>query len=166
VKINYEYIISLIQNIVTPEGNESEEDFKAKVDEIRGYITEFSETNPKLGGMMGEILDGVEKDRAAYFDRNISEILADMKRDTMKTLVDGFVKKWFVDRGAVIYAIENNRNGLIPNASVLKDSIRYAEYKESVEEPLMKPKARSQMVAELEDMIEEEITPLQIGVNY
>lgn len=89
-----------------------------------------------------------------------------MKRDAMNTVVDHFVRKWFVDRDAVMFAVQNNVNGVIPNASVLKDSLRYAEYKESVEEPLTKFKARSQMIAELEDMTQEENTPLQIGVNY
>lgn len=126
VNINYEYIIGLIQNIVTPEEDESDEDFKAKVDEIRGYINEFSESNAKLGNMMLTILD----------------------------------------RAAVLYAVENNVNGLVPNASVLKDSMKYAEYKESTEEPLKKPKARSRMVLELEELIADEIVPLQIGVNY
>ena len=166
VNINYEYIIGMIQDIVTPSDDETDEEFKEKVDEIRGYITEFSEGNPKLGGMMLSLLDGVEKDRMAYADRNISEILARMKKDTLNTLVDNFAKKWFMDRAAVMYAVENNNNGLIPNASILKDSIRYAEYKDSTDEPLKKPKARSQMISELEDLIEEEIVPLQIGVNY
>ena len=166
VNINYEYIIGLIQDIVTPTEDETDEEFKAKAEEIRGYINEFSERNEKLGGMMLSILDGVEKDRRAYMGKNISEILADMKRDTLNRVVDDFVGKWFVDRAAVVYAVENNNNGLIPNASILKDTMNYSYYKDSTEEPLKKPKARSQMISELEDMIEEEIVPLQIGVNY
>ena len=167
VKIDYEYIISLIQDIVSNVDEETDDaDFKAKVDEVRGYIAEFSEGNEKLGGMMLRILDDVEKDKAAFIGRNISEILANMKRDAMNTVVDNFVRKWFVDRDAVMFAVQNNVNGVIPNANVLKDSLRYAEYKESTEEPLKKPKARSQMIAELENMIQEEIVPLQIGVNY
>ncbi len=166
VNINYEYIISLIQDIVTPEEGETEEEFKAKVDEIRAYIDDYSKVNNKLAGMMMSILEGIEKDREAYEGKNISEILSDMKHDTMNRCVDEFVKKWFVDRTAVVYAVEHNKGGLVPNASVLKDSIRYQEYKEATEEPLSKFKARSKMVSDLEDMIQEEIVPLQIGVNY
>ena len=166
VNINYEYIIGLIQDIVTPTEDETDEEFKAKAEEIRRYINEFSVRNAKLGDMMLSILDGVEKDRAAYAGKNISEILADMKHDTLNRVVDNFTRKWFVDRAAVMYAVENNNNGLIPNASILKDTLNYSEYKESTEEPLKKPKARSQMISELENMINEEIVPLQIGVNY
>ena len=167
MKIDYEYIINLIQDIVSNVDEETDDaDFKAKVDEVRGYIAEFSEGNEKLGGMMLRILDDVEKDKTAFVGRNISEILADMKRDAMNAVVDRFVRKWFVDRDAVMFAVQNNVNGVIPNASVLKDSLRYAEYKEATEEPLKKPKARSQMIAELENMIQEEIVPLQIGMGY
>ena len=163
VKIDYEYIISLIQDIVSGvDDNTDDADFQARVNEVRGCIAEFSEGNEKLGGMMRRILDDVEKDKAAFAGRNISEILAGMKRDAMNTVVDNFVRKWFVDRDAIMFAVQNNVNGVIPNAGVLKDSLRYAEYKESTEEPLKKPKARSQMIAELEDMLQEEIIPLQM----
>ena len=167
VKIDYEYIINLIQDIVSNVDEETDDaDFKAKVDEVRGYIAEFSEGNEKLGGMMLRILDDVEKDKTAFAGRNISEILANMKRDALNTVVDHFVRKWFVDRDAVMFAVYNSVNGVIPNASVLKDSLRYAEYKESTEEPLKKPKARSRMITELEDIIVREIVPLQIGMRY
>ena len=164
VKIDYEYIINLIQDIVSNMDDETDEDeFKAKVEEIRGYIKEFSAGNETLGGMMLTILDDVERDKKVFAGKNISEILSDMKRDAMNAVVDRFVQKWFVDRSAVVYAVENHNSGMIPNASVLKDSMRYAEYRESTEEPLKKPKARSQMIAELQDIIVKEIMPLQIG---
>lgn len=51
VKIDYEYIINLIQDIVSNMNDETdEEEFKAKVEEIRGYIKEFSAGNETLGG--------------------------------------------------------------------------------------------------------------------
>ena len=108
----------------------------------------------------------LKKNKTAFVGRNISAILANMKRNAMNTIVDVFVRKLFVERDAVMFAVQNNVNGVIPNASVLKDSLRYAGYKESAEEPLTKFKARSQMIAELENMIQKDITPLQMGVNY
>lgn len=58
VKIDYEYIINLIQDIVSNVDEETDDaDFKAKVDEeVRGNIVEFSEGNEKLGAMMLSIL--------------------------------------------------------------------------------------------------------------
>ena len=159
VNINYEYIISLIQDIVNSDEEESEKEFRSKIEEIRSYIVEFKKTNEKLGSMMLTILNDVEKDRSAYFGRNISEILSDMKHSAINAAVDSFAVKWCVDRNAVLYAVENHYDGRVTNASVLKDTLRYAEYKESTPDPLKKPKARSQMILELEDMIKEEIIP-------
>ena len=160
VKIDYEYIISLIQDIVS--NDDEEEDFKAKAEEVRGYIEEFSVGNEKLGAMMLRILNDIEKDRTAFSGKNISEILADMRQDAIETVVDSFVARWFVDRDAILYAVYNNVNGDIPNASVVKDSLQYAKYRASTEGPLRKPKARSQMISELTEMIQNEILPLQV----
>ena len=158
--IDYEYILNLIQDIVS---STDDDDFEAKIEEVRGYIAEFSQTNEKLGGMMQKILDDVEENRSAFAGRNISEILAGMKRDALDAVVDKFVRKWFVDRNAVLYAVENNHNGVIPNATALKDSMRYAEYKASAGvDALKKPRARSQMIAELEKLILDEVMPLQV----
>lgn len=166
-KIDYEYIINLIQNIVSSMDNDGTAgDSKSKIAEIRGYIAEFSQQNPKLGNMMEQIMDGIEKDKEAYYGRNISEILTEMKQDVVDRLVNKFVEEWYVDKSAVLFAIENHRNGAIPNINNLKDSINYQKYKESTENPLNKLKARSALAAELEKLIEEEIKPLQIGNFY
>ena len=110
--------------------------------------------------MLLQILNDIEKDKKAFAGRNISEILSNMKRDAMNAVIDQFVHKWFVDRDAVRFAVQNSVHGSIPNASVLKDSLCYQEYKEGTVEPLKKPKARSQMISELEEVIQEEIEPL------
>ncbi len=160
VTIDYEYIISLIQNIVTPAEDETEEEYRARLKEVRGFVDDFIETNPKLGGMMKVILDGIEKDREAYAGKNISEILSGMKQEALEGIEDAFARKWHVNRSAVTYAAEHNVNGAVPNSSVLKESMRYSEYREAEEEPLPKYKARMQMVSELENIIREEIVPL------
>ena len=116
--------------------------------------------------MLAANLDDIEKDKSAFVGRNISEILADTKKDEPNTVVDSFAKRWFVDLEAVMFAVYDHVNGVIPNASVLKDSLRYSEYKESTEGALKKPKARTQMIAELEGMIQEEVVPLKIGAEY
>lgn len=162
VKIDYEYIIALIQDIVSQMDEDAdEEEMQSRVEEIRSCIDEYSQVNEKVGSMMRLIFDNVERDKRAYFGRSIAQVLEGMKRDAIVRAVDAFVEKWFVDRNAVLYAVEHHRDGVLPNASVLRDSLRYAEYKEATEEPLRKPKARSQMIAELEQMIREEVMPLQ-----
>lgn len=164
VTIDYEYIISLMQSVVSSDDKDA--DYKSKIDEIRVYIEEFIKTNAKLGQILAKILDLIEKDKDRYAGHSISEILTEMKRDAVNKIADDFADKWFVDKEAVLYAIENNRNGMIPNISSLRDSINYQEYKKATAEPLSKLKVRSQMVSELERIIEEEIIPLQIGDSY
>lgn len=162
VKIDYEYIIALIQDIVSQMDEDAdEEEIKSRVEEIRSCIAEYSQVNEKVGSMMSLIFDHVQRDKRAYFGRSIAQVLEGMKRDAILRAVDAFAEKWFVDRNAVLYAVEHHRDGVLPNASVLRDSLRYAEYKEATEEPLRKPKVRSRMIAELEQMIREEIMPLQ-----
>lgn len=161
VIIDYEYLVNLLQDFVFTPEDADEEEVRSKVEEIRNSIAEFSQVNEKLGSMMSLIFDDMQRNRSAYFGRSIAQALEEMKRDAILRAVDGFVEKWFVDRDAVLYAVEHHRNGVLPNASILRESLRYAEYKEAAEEPLRKPKARSRMIAELEQMIREEIMPLQ-----
>ena len=110
---------------------------------------------------MMQILDNITSDKDAYKGQNISVILENMRHEAISVVISSFAKKWYVDEDAVRYAVEFHRNGEIPNANILKDSINYAEYKESVEEPLPKFKCRSVMITELEQIIETEIIPLQ-----
>ncbi len=163
VKIDYDYIISLIQNIVSSMDDEEddEEVRQKKIEEIREYIQELSKDNEKLGNLMMQILDTISDDKDAYKGQNISVILENLRHEAISVVVSAFARKWFVDEDAVRYAVEFHRNGEIPNANVLKDSINYAEYKESVKEPLPKFKCRSVMIAELEEIIITEIIPLQ-----
>lgn len=163
VKIDYDYIVSLIQNIVSAMDDEEEDDEarQKKIQEIKEYIQELSKDNEKLGSLMMQILDTISKDKDAYRGRNISVILENMRHEAIAVVVSAFAEKWFVDEDAVWYAVEFHRNGEIPNTNVLKDSVNYAEYKEKVEEPLSKFKCRNAMITELEKIIETEIIPLQ-----
>ena len=70
-----------------------------------------------------------------------------------------------MNRKDVLYAIDHNKNGTIPNQNNLKDSLNYQEYKESTEIPLTKLKARAKMLDELQQIIDKEVTPLHVGVH-
>lgn len=163
VRIDYDYIINLIQNIVSSmdEEDENEEDRQKKIEEIKEYIDELCKENDKLGNLMMQILNGIIENKDAYKGQNISIILENMKRSAMETVITAYVKKWYVDEAAVRYAVETHRNGEILNANVLKDSINYSEYKANTEEPLNKIKCRSVMMEELSSIIKTEIIPLQ-----
>lgn len=140
---------------------EDKEGRQKKIQEIREYIQELSKDNGKLGKLMLEILETIIADKNAYRDQNISVILENMRQEAIAVVVSAFARKWFVDEEAVQYAVEFHRNGDIPNENVLKDSINYAKYRESVKEPLPKFKCRSAMITELKEIMEAEIIPLQ-----
>lgn len=163
VKIDYDYIVSLIQNIVfsIDDADETEESRQKKIDEIKEYIQNLQKDNIKLGSLMMKLLDNIIADKNAYKGQNISIILEEMKKDAIDVVVSNFVDKWFVDRDAVIYAFEYHRNGEIPNENVIKTSIDYSTYQNSVENPLPKFKCLTTMISELKKIIKEEIIPLQ-----
>lgn len=163
VKIDYDYIVSLIQSIVSSidDEDESEESRQKKLEEIREYINELCKENDKLGKLMLQILEVIINDRNAYKNQNISTILENMRYEAIVVEATTFAEKWFVDKEAVVYAMENHRNGKILNENVLKDSLDYAKYKANNEEPLSKFMCRRAMIKELEEIIQKEIIPLQ-----
>ncbi len=163
VKIDYDYIVSLIQSIVSSidDEDESEESRQKKLEEIREYINELCKENDKLGKLMLQILEVIINDRNAYKNQNISTILENMRYEAIVVEATTFAEKWFVDKEAVVYAMENHRNGKILNENVLKDSLDYAKYKANTEEPLSKFMCRRAMIKELEEIIQKEIIPLQ-----
>ena len=66
---------------------------------------------------------------------------------------------------AVLFAVENHNHGKVPNARMLKESLQYTIYRETVPDPLPKFKAYSRMISELEDLITKEVMPLQTGYD-
>lgn len=163
VKIDYDYIVSLIQNIVLSidDADETDESRQKKIDEIKEYIQNLQKDNIKLGKLMMQLLDNIIADKNAYKGQNISIILEEMKKDAIDVVVSSFVDKWFIEKDAVSYAVEYHRNGEIPNENVIKTSIDYSTYQNSVENPLPKFKCLTTMISELKKIIKEEIIPLQ-----
>ena len=168
VKIDYEYILRLMEDIASFSEDDADGDFDEGVyermmAEAREYVDTLNRSNPKLGELMSQILDELEEDRTAFRDRSISERLSEKKREVLQKAVDRFTEKWFVNRDAVAYAVENHRHGTVPNARVLKESLRYSDYKAAAENAYPKFKAQTKMIAELEELIKQEIMPLQPG---
>ena len=58
-KIDYEYIINLIQNIVSPGEDEediSPEERQKQIDEVKQYIEELRNGNPKMADIMSNLV--------------------------------------------------------------------------------------------------------------
>ncbi|EPY2273396.1 type I restriction endonuclease subunit R [Clostridium sporogenes] len=163
-RIDYEYIVNLIQDIVNysdDKDEETEEERSKKIEEAKEFIAELSKENEKMGALMMHLITNVENNREAYKNKHISSVLEDMRHKAIETVVVSFANKWFVDVEAVMYAAENYKNGEIPNISIIKEKANYSDYKSHTENASLKFKYHSELTAELRKVIEEEIIPLR-----
>ena len=162
-KIDYEYIINLIQNIVTPDEdseNMSPEERQKRMDEVKQYVCELQKTNPKVAKMMTDLIYKIEMDDREFRGKSILNIMEKMKYDCINKVVSDFCTTWYASKEDVMYAAIHYRNGKIPNESVIKDTINYAGYKAAQEKPLPKFKYNRRCIEELGKILDEEIKPL------
>ncbi|MDE7183951.1 MAG: hypothetical protein K2O40_05620 [Lachnospiraceae bacterium] len=163
IKIDYEYIINLIQNIVTPENSDEDitpEERQKKIEEIRQYIEELRKENPKIADIMADVVSEIELDDSRYKGQSILNIIEKTKQECIEKVIDDFCLIWFASKEEVMYAETHYRNGEIPNESAIKSTIDFAGYKAAQEQALPKFKYYAQMMAELRKTLHEEIKPL------
>ena len=162
-KIDYEYIINLIQNIVTPNEDAeavSPEERQKQIDEVKQYIEEMRKDNPKVAEIMTNLVSEIEEDENKYKGQSILNIVENMKRDCIEKVISDFCEIWYASKEDVMYAALHYRNGEIPNESVIKATIDYQSYKSVQEKALPKFKYYAQCMAELRKTLDKEIKPL------
>lgn len=163
IKIDYEYIINLIQNIVTPNDNSDEltpEQRRKQIDEVKQYVEELRKDNPKVADIMSNLIYEIELDGKKYKGKSILNIVENMKKECIDKVISDFCYTWYASKEDVMYAAMHYRNGEIPNESAIKKTIDYTTYKEVQERALPKFKFYGQMIAALKKILEEEIKPL------
>ena len=162
-KIDYEYIISLIQNIVTPsddDENLSPEERQKKIDEIKSFVEDLRKDNPKIADIMSTLVSEIENDEEKYKGQSILNVVENMRQDCIDRVITDFCDEWKTSKEDVMYVAENYRNGTIINESAIKATSNYSEYKDSQDKALPKFKYYSKMMTELRKVLEEEIKPL------
>ena len=162
-KIDYEYIINLIQNIVTPDEDAeavSPEERQKQIDEVKQYIEDMRKDNPKVAEIMTNLVSEIEEDENKYKGQSILNIVENMKRDCIEKVISDFCVTWYASKEDVMYAALHYRNGEIPNESVIKATIDYQSYKSVQERALPKFKYYAKCMAELKKTLDEEIKPL------
>ncbi len=162
-KIDYEYIINLIQNIVTPENPDEEissEERQKKIDEVKQYVEELRKENPKVAEIMANLVYDIELDDRKYKGQSILNIFENTKKECIEKVVTDFCVEWYASKEEVMYAATHYRNGVIPNETAIKATIDFNSYKASQENALPKFKYYTQMMAELKKTLDEEIEPL------
>ena len=164
-KIDYEYIINLIQNIVTPTEEDEEitpQERLKKLEEVKQYVAELRKDNEKVAVLMSNLIADIEKDDRKYRGKSILNIIENMKRDCMEKVISDFCIQWYASKDDVMYAAIHYRNGKIPNETAIKATVDYTSYKEAQETALPKYKFYNRMMAELKKTLDEEIKPLRM----
>lgn len=162
-KIDYEYIINLIQNIVTPNEEDEEitpEERQKKIEEVKQYVDDLRKDNPKVAELMSNLIQEIEEDEEKYRGQSILHIVENMKNDCIEQVINDFCITWYASKDDVMYAATHYRNGEIPNESAIKMTVDYQSYKEAQEKALPKFKYYAQMMAELRTLLDGEIKPL------
>lgn len=166
-KIDYEYIIHLIQNIVTPYDEMEEvtpEERQKKIDEVKQYVEDLRKENPKVADIMSNLIAEIEMDDTKYRGQSILHIVENMKQDCIERVISDFCIAWYASKDDVMYAATHYQNGEISNESAIKMTVDYTSYKSSQEKALPKFKYYTKMMAELRKLLDEEIKPLLMVV--
>ncbi len=162
LKIDFEYIVELLQGFVDAFGEEDKEkdDFESKIATLREIITEFSNDNPKLSALLGKIVDGIEANPRDYIGKDISVIINEMRTKAIDVEIEKFADKWYLPAAALRYEVYYYRLGQIANENKLKDSADYAAYKAEVTDAMPKFKFRKMMIEDFKVTLMPEIAPL------
>ena len=166
-KIDYEYIIHLIQNIITPYDEMEEvtpKERQKKIDEVKQYVGDLRKENPKVADIMSNLIAEIEMDDTKYRGQSILHIVENMKLDCIERVISDFCITWHASKDDVMYAATHYQNGEIPNESAIKMTVDYTSYKSSQEKALPKFKYYAKMMAELRKLLDEEIKPLLMVV--
>lgn len=85
-KIDYEYIINLIQNIVSPDDDTevSPEQRQKQIEEVKQYIEDLRKDNPKVADIMSNLVLEIEADENKYKGQSILNIVENMKQECIE----------------------------------------------------------------------------------
>lgn len=162
-KIDYEYIINLIQNIITPDSGDEEitpEERGRKIEEVKQYVEELRKDNSKIAAIMSSLIYEIEMDENKYKGQSILNIVENMKLDCIEKVITDFCVEWYTAKEDVMYAAMHYRNGEISNEGAIKSNADYTSYKACRENALSKFQYYHKLITELRKMLEEEIKPL------
>lgn len=162
-KIDYDYIVSLIQSVVSATDEERQEQhYQNLVIEITKYIEELLSTNPKLGALMQQLWDKVQKNPDEFKDRRVSYVLADMRKKAIDRVLSAFAEEWCVSLDAVSYAADRYQFGDtdLPGLNNLKKSADFDSYS-AKHEGISKFKYHQSVKKALIALLNDDVIPLR-----
>ena len=162
-KIDYDYIVSLIQTVVSATDEErAEQHYQNLLAEINKYIEDLISTNPKLGALMRKLWENINNNPDEFKDKRVSHILADMRKETIDSVLSAFAEEWCVPLEAISYAADRYEIGdtEIPGLNNLKKSADFDSYSEN-NSGISKFKYHQAIKNALVDLLNEEVIPLR-----
>ena len=162
-KIDYDYIVSLIQTVVSATDDErGKQHYQNLVNEIKEYIDELLLSNPKLGALMQQLWTNISENPDDFKDKRVSYILADMRKETIDRVLTSFAEEWCVALEAVSYAADRYEYGdtELPGLNNLKKSADFDKYS-IIHSDISKFKYHQAIKKALTDLLIEEIIPLR-----
>lgn len=164
LRIDFEYIVELLQGVVESLDQTADDYDEAKLEErlkmLREIINEFTQDNPKLGELLLQVLDEIEAEPEKYVGQDISVIINQMRYAAVDKEVERFAKKWYLPVEDVRYEVYNFKDGQLSNENKLKEKVDYATYKAENDPAFMKFKLYSMMIRDFKEELMMEIEPL------
>lgn len=162
-KIDYDYIVSLIQSVVSATDEERQEQhYQNLVAEITKYIEELLSSNPKLGELMQKLWDKVQQNPDEFKDRRVSFVLAEMRKEAIDSVLSAFAEEWCVSLEAVSYAADRYQLGdtELPGLNNLKKSADFDSYS-AKHEGMSKFKYHQSVKKALLTLLNDDVLPLR-----
>ena len=162
-RIDYDYIVSLIQAVVSATDEERrEQHYQNLIVEIEKYIDELIATNPKLGMLLKQLWERIKKNPEEFKDKKVSHILESMRKEAMDNILTEFTEEWYVSLEAVTYAADHYERGdaEVPGLNNLKKTADFDRYAETHSD-VSKFKYHQEMKKALIALLNEEIVPLK-----
>ena len=162
-KIDYDYIVSLIQTVVSATDEErAEQHYQNLLAEISRYIEDLLSSNPKLGALMQELWDEINNNPDDFKDKRVSHTLAQMRKEAIDNVLSNFADEWCVSLEAVSYSADRYELGdtEIPGLNNLKKAADFDKFSETHSD-ISKFKYNQAMKKALSDLLIEEIVPLR-----
>lgn len=162
-KIDYDYIVSLIQTVVSAtEEERGEQHYQNLLVEINKYIEDLLSSNPKLGALMQKLWYNIRENPDKFKDERVSHNLADMRKEAIDSVLSAFAEEWCVALEAVTYAADRYECGdtEIPGLNNLKKSADFDSYS-STHSGISKFKYHQAIKKALFDLLNEEVIPLR-----
>ncbi|MDO4667329.1 MAG: type I restriction endonuclease subunit R [Streptococcus sp.] len=162
-EINYTYILSLIQTLVTQAQDDKTTISQKDREDIDAYISNLSQTNQPLADLITNIWKNVQEDPKKYLNQSMANVLDQMIDEAVLTIVKDFAKKWYVGEEEFLFLVENYN----PNHSKqlgeneFTASQDYENYKLEVREPLSKLAYKKEIKLAYKELVKDKIEPLR-----